>query len=174
MESLSKEQSIELYLEFKQDGKNRKKLPELMTKLMLRAMDQGHFKQHFVATDCHPIAAAEYLALIAYPSNDKTDNAGRIKFCRAMLSATLFEGGLPAAKRELGKETIERIIENFGLQKLPKDYERTISGGISRLQKRLYVYHTCRRYDDYLLKAPENDKRSFYDILYETALSYKD
>ena len=123
-------------------------------------------------SECPSIAAAQYLSIIAYPKSTNTDKEQQLKFSRALVSALLFEKGLPKAKAELGKELVERLIDEFSLMKLPKDYERTISGGISRLQKRLYVYHTCRRYDDYLLRAPKEDKRSFYDILIETAVAY--
>lgn len=173
MDILSKEEAHQEYLKFRQDAENNKLLSSHMTNLVIEALRRKHFKQNLMLSDCPTIAAAQYLSIIAYPKDNKTDKEKQLKFSRAMISAFMFEGGLPEAKKKWGKELVERLIEEFGLMKLPKDYERTISGGISRLQKRLFVYHACRRYDDYLLRAPKEDKRSFYDILYETAVAYK-
>ena len=173
MDVLTKEEAHLTYLNFKKNPDNIKNLADHMTGLVIKSLDNEHFKKNLMLSDCSSIAAAQYLSIIAYPKENQTDKEKQLKFSRAMISALLFENGLPTAKEAHGKEVVERLIDEFCLMKLPKDYERTISGGISRLQKRLFVYHACRRHDDYLLRAPSEDKRSFYDILYQTAVSYK-
>ncbi len=173
MDVLTKEEAHQEYLNFKSNPDNNQKLADHMTGLVINALSRKHFKKNLMLSDCPSIAAAQYLSIIAYPKDNQTDKEKQLKFSRAIISAFLFEGGLTKAKEIHGKEVVERLIDEFQLMKLPKDYERTISGGISRLQKRLFVYHACRRYDDYLLKSLDEDKRSFYDILYQTAVAYK-
>ena len=173
MDILNKEEALQKYLAFKSDPKNNKNLAAHMTNLVISALSRKHFKQQLLLSDCPSIAAAQYLSITAYPKNDKVDREKQLKFSRAMISAFMFENGLPKAKEELGKELVERLITEFGLMKLPKDYERTISAGISRLQKRLFTYHAYMRYTNYLVNAPETEKRSFYDFLFETTVAYK-
>lgn len=131
-----------------------------MSTEITKLIAKNQFRESVYLSDCLPEAAAHYISVMTYPIPDrKNGHSERKKFHRALLSAVIFENKKPQANKDLGKETVDRLINDYGLITNWPAIESTIKQANKKLMNMLFIFQAYERYETYLVMS-ENDEPS--------------
>jgi hypothetical protein len=154
---------VDEFYEFYQ--KNKKEIDHEIDQIFISY--QTNFAQTYLILD-GTIGCAQYLALLAYPSQKPKEISHRIKFFTSMISAysRIYDNTLVSMFKEQPKD-----IQNAWLIKQPwKLIDQTISKGTHRLEQRLQAYHAYTEYNNAILNSAD---KSFEELLSWSARVYE-